>query len=450
MIDIFCTVGQWIFYGLVTSIVPVCGFIYDEGKGFRNRQKGTDAVKNSFFVPDYVHELLAMTDKGLKGIAEELARLLSLPVIITDPLFNYFASAQLENNIEIEYIDDQYEENAINKPAVFNCKLISKAGTESGICSAIKLDGRLRGYLFVLMKEMPSGVLTNIYSIITYASTLCSLEMRKKLELKQERQQFKEAFIYDLLYGNMKQRDEIISYGNIWGWDFNQTHTVIVFSLIDFDYYSEDQKLIDSMFFLIEKMIIEKGMKPIAMKKHGEIIVVFQLISTEIENKHTVIEEFVQHVMNLAESLDKNNRIATGIGRESANPEELYKSYQEAKVAFELGVLLNIHTPFFNDMGLERILYKHDLQDLKEYYEHTLGRLEKHDQLHGGELMNTLESYSANQFDLTKTADSLFLHRNTLRYRFKKVEEILDARLDDMNVRLNITAAFKIKQLGKL
>nr|WP_245349999.1 helix-turn-helix domain-containing protein [Cytobacillus eiseniae] len=248
----------------------------------------------------------------------------------------------------------------------------------------------------------------------------------------------------------MKQKNEIISYGNIWGWDFTQSHTIIVFSLIDFDYYSEDQKHIDSLFYLIERVLIESNLKPIAMKKRGEIVVIYQLLGEEMETNESVIKEFIQRVKIQAEIMDRNNRMATGIGRESSNPEELYKSYQEAKVAYEVGLLLNIHTPFFNGLGLERILYKHDLQDVKEYYDHTLGKLEKHDQVHGGELMHTLEFYAANQYDITKTADALFLHRNTLRYRFKKVEEILDKKLDDMNVRLNITAAFKIKQLRKI
>ncbi|MBP2240665.1 sugar diacid utilization regulator [Cytobacillus eiseniae] len=407
-------------------------------------------MESTFFVPDYLHDLLVASEKGLKGICAELASILSLPVIITDPLFNHLAAAQLVNNVEINYIDNQQEEIIGEKPLVVNCQFTSNGVPINGICSAILLDGRLRGYLFIQIGEDAAEKIARIYSIIAYASSLCTLELRKRLELKQERQQFKEAFIYDLLYGNMKQKNEIISYGNIWGWDFTQSHTIIVFSLIDFDYYSEDQKHIDSLFYLIERVLIESNLKPIAMKKRGEIVVIYQLLGEEMETNESVIKEFIQRVKIQAEIMDRNNRMATGIGRESSNPEELYKSYQEAKVAYEVGLLLNIHTPFFNGLGLERILYKHDLQDVKEYYDHTLGKLEKHDQVHGGELMHTLEFYAANQYDITKTADALFLHRNTLRYRFKKVEEILDKKLDDMNVRLNITAAFKIKQLRKI
>lgn len=434
----------------MTSIVPDDSFIYDEDERPRKEQKGMDLVENTFFVPDYLHDLLVASEKGLKGICSELARFLSLPVIITDPLFNQLATAKLVHEVEINYVDNQYREIIGDKPAIVSCQLTSDGVPAKGIRSAILLDGRLRGYLFVQIDETSDETISRFHTIIAYASALCSLELRKRLELKQERQQFKEAFIYDLLYGNMKQKDEIISYGNIWGWDFTQSHTIIVFSLVDFDYYSEDQKHIDSLFFLIERVLIESNLKPIAMKKRGEVIVIYQMLGEEIDKNQNVIKEFIQRVMTQSKMMNMNSRIATGIGRESTNPEELYKSYQEAKVAYEVGLLLNIHTPFFNGLGLERILYKHDLQDVKEYYDHTLGKLEKYDQDHGGELMHTLEFYAANHYDVTKTADALFLHRNTLRYRFKKIEEILDKKLDDMNVRLNITAAFKIKQLRKI
>ena len=89
----------------MTSIVPDDTFIYD--KGDRKDQKGMDLVKNTFFVPNYLQDLLVASEKGLKGICTELASLLSFPVIITDPLFNQLAAAKLVNKVEINYIDNQ-------------------------------------------------------------------------------------------------------------------------------------------------------------------------------------------------------------------------------------------------------------------------------------------------------------------------------------------------------
>jgi len=406
-------------------------------------------VEKNFIVPDYLQQLLTGLENGLQGICNKLSNLLSFPISVIDPLYNLLASNQLEDSMIVEYIDNLESELVIDSSNIYKCQLISDNESKSGICSAIISDGRLRGYLIISCGEVSSEELEQLNSIIAYATSLCSLEFQKKYLIKQERQHFKEAFIYDLLYGNIKKRDEIISYGQIWGWDLIQPHTVIVFSLRDFEYYSEDQRLLELLFYTIEKTLIERNIKPIVIKKRGEVIVIYPLQESIRVKKREEVNSLVSLISNQLEKTSTSERIVTGVGRECTNPEMLFRSYQESKVAFELGLLLSISTPFFNDLGIERILYKHDLQDLKEYYFHILGDIEEFDRVHGGELMNTLEIYSVNQYDLSKTADAMYLHRNTLRYRFKKIEEILDKKLDDMNVKLDITAALKIKQLRK-
>lgn len=100
----------------------------------------------------------------------------------------------------------------------------------------------------------------------------------------------------------------------------------------------------------------------------------------------------------------------------------------------------------FSDLGLERILYKHDLQDLKEYYVHVLGELHRQDDPESS-LVTILESFAENQFDVGKTAKAIFMHPNTLRYRINKIETILGRSLADNNTRLDIVASLKIRRL---
>ena len=92
-----------------------------------------------------------------------------------------------------------------------------------------------------------------------------------------------------------------------------------------------------------------------------------------IKNRLHTRVAFAETVLTIAEKMSSELEIACGIGEKYRTQPSYFKSYQEAKVAFELGILLKIPTPIFADLGLERILYKHDLQDLKEYYRHTLG-----------------------------------------------------------------------------
>nr|WP_279380137.1 helix-turn-helix domain-containing protein [Sporosalibacterium faouarense] len=50
--------------------------------------------------------------------------------------------------------------------------------------------------------------------------------------------------------------------------------------------------------------------------------------------------------------------------------------------------------------------------------------------------VETLDTYLKNEMRPTKTADELFLHRSSLSKRLKKISKLLDADLDDPDVRL--------------
>ena len=105
--------------------------------------------------------------------------------------------------------------------------------------------------------------------------------------------------------------------------------------------------------------------------------------------------------------------------------------------------------PVFSDLGMVRLLYNNDRRELEEFYHETLGELEQYDQELGNDLTTTLKSYLAHSCDLKRTAQALFLHPNTLRYRLKKVEELLEIDLEDLDTKLDLMIAFKIKYLLK-
>lgn len=399
-------------------------------------------------VPEFVQEILVSGEQGLEGIAGKLSDILDHPVIITDPLYKVLTSTldgpdadYGEVNIHL-HLDQDFEQ------LFFDCVLSWNGDFHEAIGHRIFSNNQNHGFIFILLEESggKKRLIEGYESLIKYAGSLCSMQIQKEKEIKAERYQFKNAFLFDLLYGNLKKREDILAFGDIWKWDFLKPHAVIVFAIKDFNYYSSDRQLLKTLLYTVEQALMQHGIKPITFSKLNEIAVIFPKDSDSRNQQQE--KEFITYVMQQAKKTDLNDRVASGIGKTYKNPEELYKSYQEAKVAFELGRLLDVDMPAFANMGLETILYKHDLQALKEFYYYVLGDLIEND--HDGELMFTLENLAKYQFDMKQTSEALFLHRNTLRYRMKKIEEILNTKLDDLNNRLNIIAAFKIKRLHNL
>lgn len=405
-------------------------------------------MKNLFAIPSVVQELLSSSSQGMGPFINKLSHLLSLPVVVTDLLFQIlsYSGGFVEDHDKIISIIE------LNKDPMSNialCKITRNNEERIGLAATISYNKITFGHLIIIGNEDES-VLYQYNQLLNYAASLCAIEMQKKHEIHKEKFKFKDSFLYDLLYGNLKQKVDIIEHGRMWNWDFTLPHQVLVFSLNDYNPFSSDKQKLDSIAHIIENSLIERSKTPIIMTKTNQIIVIFPWENIDHPTVKKELTNFILFIFDQIYIWMKTNTISCGIGKVYTDPSELFRSYQEAKVAYTLGILLGISIPFFSDLGLERILYKHDLHDLKEYYNHTLGELEKYDNDCKNELIETLEAFAANQFDITKTAKALFLHRNTLRYRLKRIEEILNIKLDNFNIKLNIFAAFKIKQLRKL
>lgn len=81
-----------------------------------------------------------------------------------------------------------------------------------------------------------------------------------------------------------------------------------------------------------------------------------------------------------------------------------------------------INSPlFFNDYLTEYFLMKIDAKDVESVYNYYI---ETGKEIDCKELIEISEALMNNDFNLTQTAEDLFLHKNTLIYKIKKYEEI--------------------------
>ena len=65
-------------------------------------------------------------------------------------------------------------------------------------------------------------------------------------------------------------------------------------------------------------------------------------------------------------------------------------------------------------------------------------KLNEYDTQNGTELLVTLEKYLGNNRSVQKAGDALFIHRNTINYRLKKIEEITGIALDESSEHLHL------------
>ncbi|MDB5078158.1 MAG: hypothetical protein JWP00_82 [Chloroflexi bacterium] len=143
--------------------------------------------------------------------------------------------------------------------------------------------------------------------------------------------------------------------------------------------------------------------------------------------------------------------VSAGLGRfQEGGVEGLPKQSAEAEKAVMMG--LRLFGPgqltYFGDLGVYRLLLTiGNNRELREFYQEVLGRLLEHDSRNGGELMRTLEAYFRYQGSPSEMARKIDVHRNTLLYRLRRIQDITGFDLEDSETALALHLALRIQEV---
>jgi len=103
---------------------------------------------------------------------------------------------------------------------------------------------------------------------------------------------------------------------------------------------------------------------------------------------------------------------------------------------------------YFDDTGLLGFLFhEENRQLLTNFVMNEIGALIKYDQTNNPCLVDTLECYLDNDCNLAAAASELYIHINTLKYRLKKVSELISMDLSKTSNRVNLYAALKMYRI---
>jgi purine catabolism regulator len=134
-----------------------------------------------------------------------------------------------------------------------------------------------------------------------------------------------------------------------------------------------------------------------------------------------------------------------------APPEQLRRSFHEARCALEATAFDNGHTPevaSWRDLGAFTLLLSiQDDDALKLYCDSVLGPIEEGDEEYGGELLRSLEAFIEQNGQWERAARQVYCHRHTLRYRMRKVEELTGRDLSRAHDRIEFWLALRAREL---
>jgi purine catabolism regulator len=181
---------------------------------------------------------------------------------------------------------------------------------------------------------------------------------------------------------------------------------------------------------------------------HGSYAVLFHPVEEPKQTmrlKHKT-EEIRQQLVARMQGID----VCCGVGRPARGQDNLRQSFKEAEDAVNMcnELQTQARATFFGNSSLYSLLLSlKNPNELEHFCKTWLADLITYDDQQHSDLLDTLNTYFANNGNTALTAKELKIHRNTLAYRLNRIAEITCLDLDDADVRLNLHLALKAREV---
>ncbi|AFM00108.1 MULTISPECIES: CdaR family transcriptional regulator [Desulfitobacterium] len=273
------------------------------------------------------------------------------------------------------------------------------------------------------------------------ASMPLLLSLKSSCEDSLRQEQYRDDFIRDILYNNYDSKATIHEKVKSWGWNLQGSLLALVIDLPDKDFKTA-REILPRLF---------NHSSPISAYINLQLVVILNINGLKKAKLKTSLANFINSFLDrLADHGKKRSSIGVGIGSGVPSVTDLYKSYQEAKVAWELGKVFDHKSVcYFEEMGFLKFIFTQPARELEEFSQRVLGPLIEYDQAENTGLLDSLRVFIEYKCQIAECAKALYVHENTLRNRIKKIEQVTGFDLRRVDHMVNVYIALQVLNLGK-
>ena len=304
---------------------------------------------------------------------------------------------------------------------------------------AVSVAGRFLGNLVVRLADADCNPLDSIY--LRQAAEVCGIEMLQSLA-RQETEDRLGADLVEQLLDDEHGEETLASRLARLGYDLSPDRRHVVVALGP----SRDGRQTDDCQHAARDLCwaAQRDGGAVLTVGYREQIMAFCSFPAALPDRR--VRAWLQEALSAADG-----RCTAGVSRVVRDVAGLRIAVAQALDAGALGRRIEGRDGpyYYEELGLYRLLAGLRSRDeLKRFYEETLGPLARYDATHGTELVHTLACFFAENANASQTSRALYIHRNTLSYRLQRIVEITGLDLDDAEARLALQLALKIDHLS--
>lgn len=380
-----------------------------------------------------VYEGPHLIHKTFSFFEDELAkreRLMPYLSLLTSPSFQKI-SYHLRQK-QLLKISDTYPDLEINR-----------------IVSPILTGSEILGYLSLLRDDLPFSDLETSavqHSVAIFAMVIVEERKIAEIELR-----LKGNFIEDLISGNYSDPSSIINRARALKYDITLPQRVLVVKIDNLNQIANrhDQNKTLQLNDLVKSIQSHLNLlgKGIVIPQKNNLIILVQQESADspIDSTRELAETIIKKI-----SSDFKIKLYIGIGSLCTKLTDFKGSFQTAEKALEIGnFIYSKEQVRFLDQFKVHDLFLNAIEptELSNYAKKELGALLCYDKIHKTDLIPTLQQFLHLRNNIEGTAKSINISVSGLKYRLKRIEQIIGRDIGDYSVSFDLQLALIILQL---
>lgn len=393
---------------------------------------------------------LAINDRSIHQILQTLSTLIQEPTAYVDTVFHkvYFSENVSEDSLYLKGLS--YE-------------IILNEYREKYQCIDVVNKEQKFGYIMLLSDRSDRtypDTDSNIYkTAIEYASIVIILRMQIRISNRMIEEKYYSSFVGDLMLNNVKTREEINTRAHLYGWNLDGGGFVAIIDINNIKkYYLRNldtgtneklQKYTDQIFDTSIKYI-KQAFPSTIYYSQSDFIAFLITGKLPVSARKTLADTFSQIQHSLLNAVPFT--ISMGVGMYVDDIINIHNSYQQAKQVIQTVYQIQQFNRlfFYDQIGIYRLLFSiSSNNEAIEFCDKYVKPLQQYDDQHHANLIETLQSIINCGWNLKLASEKLFLHYNSVKYRFQKICDLLEIDLRDNSRHTEIELALKIYLIQK-
>jgi len=373
---------------------------------------------------------LVLEQKGLQSVAMTLSEGLRAEVYILDNNMHVLARSTTDTLDAASPEDSIFTDNMFSGDRVF--------------AAPIRSSGKLLGY--VAVNTAGRGPLTS-YEIKTVeqAAIVTGLEISRLNAVRETEMRLKADFFSEVLSGSAPSADMMAAKARMLGIDVECPFYIMVVQVQPVRPAPRDAAGRSpgpaphprTLAEIARRQCLVSGVQAVVLEFQDSIVVI---CSQQAGSMQPGAAELAGRIVTTLKDIlpFRNAVISAGVSLTHTGVLSFAAAYAEARKALDFGSVVYRHRNVISYQDLQPYLLLENVerQVLGKYWEDQLGRLAREDR----RLLDTLKTFLDCGGEMKKTSEALFVHRNTLDYRLKKIEGLLgcDIREPQTQFRLRV------------